>query len=282
MNRLERAIVYAVNAHSGAVKKGTDEPYIAHPLEVFAIVKQHTNEENVWIAALLHDVVEDTPCSIVDVEREFGKEVAQLVAFVTENKRENLPAEKTWKIRKQETLDKIADGTYNQQLLILADKLSNMQRIKDDSILQGEEFWNRFNQKDKNEHAWYYKAIAERLYKVHWTEIYQQYVKLVDTVFFPAPPKPTYPIAPSFIEEIKKHNAIYRKWRALAKKVSKEEQKEYIKNAITSFQYNGTEYQIAAADLCVGDYYYDQIEKVIEEDLISIGATKVFYHGMLD
>ena len=77
------AIEYAKKAHEGQTRKGSDVPYIEHPLEVADIVKTMTDDEAVWAAAVLHDTVEDTPASYESIKALFGKEVAELVEGLT-------------------------------------------------------------------------------------------------------------------------------------------------------------------------------------------------------
>ena len=102
---LNKAIIFATQVHDGQLRKGSNSPYILHPLEAAAIVSTITLDEEIIAAAVLHDVVEDTPATLAQVESMFGKRVACLVACESENKREDLPAADTWKIRKIETID---------------------------------------------------------------------------------------------------------------------------------------------------------------------------------
>ncbi len=159
MTVLEKAISYAVNAHAGMKRKGKERPYILHPVEVMTIVAGLTDDEEVIAAAVLHDTVEDTETTREDIEREFGPRVASLVAAESENKREELPAEATWQIRKQETLDHLEKASGEVKLICLGDKLSNIREISRDYAALGDDLWQRFNQKDKAKHAWYYGSI---------------------------------------------------------------------------------------------------------------------------
>lgn len=184
MDIFDKAIVFATKAHSDSSRKGTTTPYIVHPMEASAIVATITNDRTILAAAVLHDVVEDTDYTIDDIMKEFGKDVARLVSAESEDKRDNLPSEATWKIRKQETLDHLKDkATKEEKMITLGDKLSNIRAMHRDYLEIGDELWNRFNQKDKSEHAWYYKSIAELLSDLSDTSAYQEYVELVNKVF---------------------------------------------------------------------------------------------------
>ena len=93
---LDDAIQFAVKAHAGVNRKGKNRPYILHPLEAMLIASELTEDEEVLAAAVLHDTVEDTPVTREDIERSFGKRVADLVAAESENKRPELAASDTW------------------------------------------------------------------------------------------------------------------------------------------------------------------------------------------
>ena len=184
MDIFDKAIIFATKAHSGSFRKGTTTPYIVHPMEASAIVATMTDDKIILAAAVLHDVVEDTNYTINDIVKEFGEDVAHLVSAESEDKRDNLPSEATWKIRKQETLDHLKDkATKEEKMITLGDKLSNIRAMYRDYLEIGDELWDRFNQKDKSEHAWYHKSIAELLSDLSDTSAYQEYVELVNKVF---------------------------------------------------------------------------------------------------
>lgn len=183
MTILDEAIIYATQAHSGMSRKGTKTPYIVHPVEVAAIAARMTDDIEVIAAAVLHDVVEDTPTTAEQLEAKFGKRVVSLVMADSEDKREDKPATETWEIRKRETLDMIPKMSKDEQIIILSDKLSNLRSLYHDHNQIGEAIWDRFNMKEKSKHEWYYCEIAERLDKVKDTDIFQEYLKLLGAVF---------------------------------------------------------------------------------------------------
>ena len=84
MTVVNKALAYATDAHKGQVRKYTGEPYIVHPIEVMETVRRVMDDPEVQAAALLHDVVEDTPVSIRDIEDVFGPRVAALVSDLTD------------------------------------------------------------------------------------------------------------------------------------------------------------------------------------------------------
>lgn len=183
MNVLDKAIKFATEAHSGAFRKGTKIPYIVHPLEAAAIAATMTVDEEVIAAAVLHDIIEDTPVTKEQLIAEFNSRIAELVCADSENKREYKPASETWEIRKQETLDYIPNASRDEQIIILSDKLSNMRSLCRDYEEFGDFIWNKFNMKDKTKQAWYYGGITWRLNKVNDTHAYWEYRRLVDKLF---------------------------------------------------------------------------------------------------
>ena len=180
---LDKAIIFAVNAHRGQLRKGSNAPYILHPMEVAAIVAAMTDDEEVISAAVLHDTVEDTAVTLDEICEQFGKRVAELVAAESENKREDKPAASTWKIRKEETIEHLKTAPKEVKMLTLGDKLSNIRSICRDYEAQGDALWQRFNQKDKNEHRWYYKSIADCLSGLCEYPAYKEYVFLAEKTF---------------------------------------------------------------------------------------------------
>jgi len=79
---LESALIYATNAHEGQFRK-SGQPYIIHPILVAGVVSSITGDESMAIAALLHDVVEDTDITVDNISDKFGKDVAHLVESLT-------------------------------------------------------------------------------------------------------------------------------------------------------------------------------------------------------
>ncbi|MCK4974399.1 MAG: HD domain-containing protein, partial [Sulfurimonas sp.] len=81
-NALHKALEYSKKAHENQFRK-SGLPYIIHPILVASIVSSITNDESMAIAALLHDIVEDTDVSIDEIEELFGSDVAHLVEGLT-------------------------------------------------------------------------------------------------------------------------------------------------------------------------------------------------------
>lgn len=182
--RLDDAIEFATKKHTEQTRKRENTPYILHPLEVAAVAAELTKDENILIAAVLHDTVEDTDTSIDEVRERFGDRVAELVESETENKREDLPPEETWEIRKKESLEHLKNSTDPAvKILWLADKVSNMRTLYRLYQKEGDALWNHFNMKDVKKQAWYYRMISELLSDLDDTLPYQEYKQIVDYIF---------------------------------------------------------------------------------------------------
>ena len=184
MELVSEAVVFAVKAHDGMRRKNSDAPYILHPMEAAVIVGTMTADQNVIAAAALHDVVEDAGVTIEEVEEKFGKRVRDLVASETEDKRADLPPAATWRIRKEETLAILRDTDDMDVLRVwLGDKLANMRAIHQNHKAEGDAMWQRFNQKDPREHAWYYGRIVELTERLSDTSAWLEYKALTELVF---------------------------------------------------------------------------------------------------
>ena len=183
MDTLNKAILFAVNAHAGAVRKGTDVPYIVHPIEACSIAAGITSDPEVLAAAVLHDVVEDTPVTIEELEAEFGKRIAELVAVDSEDKMPHIPASESWKARKDATIKLLKTASIDEKIIVLSDKLSNIRASHRDFLRESDEVWKRFNQKDKKMQEWYFRAIAECVSELSNETAYQEYCRLVDLIF---------------------------------------------------------------------------------------------------
>ena len=178
---LNDAIAFAVEKHKDGLRKGTKMPYIVHPLEVMHNLMLMDADKKLMAAGVLHDTVEDTDTTLEEIAAKFGEEVAILVASHTE-KDKSLP----WITRKEIALEHLKDANKREQMLVLADKLSNMRAIARDYAELKDKLWGRFN-RGKESQAWYYRSGAASLVKLGEYEdtkvLYGEFVELVDKVF---------------------------------------------------------------------------------------------------
>lgn len=125
---LNRAYVYAMRAHKNQTRLSGD-PYFSHPLEVAAILTELELDDATIVAALLHDVIEDTPATRQEIDRLFGQEIGHLVDGLTKIKRLDLVSRKAAQAENFRKL-LVAISTDIRVLLVkLADRLHNMRTI---------------------------------------------------------------------------------------------------------------------------------------------------------
>jgi len=126
MNLIEKARVFATAAHGamGQSRKYTNEPYIVHPLAVATLVGEHGGTEAMICAALLHDVLEDTQVSEATLLHEFGREVLDLVRWLT---KVEVPGNRAF--RKVSECKRLHRAPAEAQTIKLADSIDNAKSI---------------------------------------------------------------------------------------------------------------------------------------------------------
>ncbi len=108
----------------------------------------------------------------------------ELVLSETEDKRVDIPPCDSWKIRKQEAIATLkSTDDIGVKILFLSDKLSNLRSIAAGLPKEGAAFWQKFNQKDPNQHMWYYSEILNELSELQNTPEWAEYNRLIKTVF---------------------------------------------------------------------------------------------------
>ena len=181
---VSKALLFSAEAHDGMRRRKSDAPYILHPMEVGAIIGSITDKQEVIAAGVLHDVVEDAGVSIEEVGEKFGARVMELVAAETENKRDELPPEETWRIRKEESLEKLrCTDDIDVLIMWIGDKLSNIRAIYRDFKVEGDAVWKKFHQSDISVQAWYYRSIMKYTERLSDTLAWIEYKTLVEKIF---------------------------------------------------------------------------------------------------
>jgi len=180
---VDKALIFAVNAHKNTERRGKAYPYVIHCMEAVTIVATFTNDPDMLAAAALHDVVEDTEYTREDIEREFGKRVADLVASESDLVVEGKSDSESWLERKQFAIDRLAKATYEEKVVAMGDKLSNMRAIYRDYLVIGEELWNRFHVNDPKLHEWHYRGLYAALNDLHDSDAYIEFGELLERTF---------------------------------------------------------------------------------------------------
>lgn len=181
--RLERAINKAAYAHRNQMRKGSTLPYIAHPFGVMRIASQATSDEDVLIACLLHDVLEDVPeeYSRQEMLSDFGERVVAIVEGITKNG--SLP---DWQTRQEAYLYHLEHEASEESVIVsCSDKIHNLMAILRDYDEIGDELWKRFNA-GKERQQWWYRSILEvtskRLPELRLNEQLRVLVQRLDTL----------------------------------------------------------------------------------------------------
>ena len=174
--RIHNAIIFAAQMHKNQLRKGTDLPYIIHPMEVMQILTENGCNEDLIIAGILHDVLEDTDATPEIVENLFGSKVLSLVTSETQD------INKPWKKRRQEALLKIKQESRDAQLVFCADKLSNIKSIYADKQAIGNDVFKRFSA-PLSDIKWYYQNMVLSLDKIDDYKMKHEFKTFVDKVF---------------------------------------------------------------------------------------------------
>lgn len=157
--RFLRAFAFAAEKHAGQTRKASTIPYIAHLMGVASLVLEFGGDEDMAIAALLHDVVEDCGGApmLKEVRRRFGGRVAKIVDGCTDSyTMPKLP----WRERKETYLQHLQKADLDTRLVSAADKLNNVRSILADYREVGESIWARFNG-GREGTVWYYRSLLK-------------------------------------------------------------------------------------------------------------------------
>jgi len=174
-NLIHEAIIFATQKHGNAKRKGTDIPYITHPMEVMQILSENSYSKKVIIAGILHDTLEDTDTSREEIMNIFGEDVLFIIDAESEDK------SKTWHERKQATIDHLQTASIEIKAVCLADKLANLRSMSTDHETEGENLWNRFNA-SKADIEWYYRSVFNKLSNLN-NNMCSEYEELLEKVF---------------------------------------------------------------------------------------------------
>lgn len=157
--RLQRAFRYAAEKHAGQTRKQTAVPYLSHLMAVSSLVLEAGGDEDMAIAALFHDVVEDCggTARLREIRKQFGARVAKIVDGCTDTYVEPKPE---WLERKKYYLREVKHADADTRLVSACDKLHNVRSILADYRERGESVWKRFSGK-KEGTLWYYRALSD-------------------------------------------------------------------------------------------------------------------------
>ena len=163
-----KALNIASKAHRGQYRKGTDIPYITHPISVAQLVHRYCPKEGlnhldvyqIMAVAILHDILEDVPPEIYsreNMKEDFGDQITHYVVALSEPKTAGQP-ELPWHDRKEQYIEQISFAPEAVQLVSACDKLDNLNAILTDYEQLGDELWERFGVTPQEEHDFYHRC----------------------------------------------------------------------------------------------------------------------------
>lgn len=191
--KFHNALDYVRIIHGEHTRKGTDVPALSHLLGVAALVLEYGGDEELAIAALLHDAVED--CGglfrLHDIRKQFGDRVGDIVFSCSDSLAEEPGAKEAWWVRKVKYVEHISMPGMNADaaLVSCADKLNNMRAMVSDYRQIGESLWSRFNpQAGRGGELWYYRALADAFPRIesanpHWPALIAEFQAEVQIFF---------------------------------------------------------------------------------------------------
>jgi (p)ppGpp synthase/HD superfamily hydrolase len=186
-DRFDRALLYATHIHGGQTRKGTCVPYIAHLLAVAATVLEYGGCEDVAIAALLHDAVEDQGGEprLADIRNRFGARVAEIVRACSDsvvNTSAGQPKE-DWQLRRARYVAHLGSAHKDVLLVSLADKVHNARSILRDLRKPdvGAAVWGRFKGSKPDTLA-HYRELAQAFGKYLPGQLAEELGEIVDAL----------------------------------------------------------------------------------------------------
>ncbi|HEY7582199.1 MAG TPA: HD domain-containing protein [Acidimicrobiia bacterium] len=160
--RFDDALLFARRRHNTQYRKESPIPYIAHLLSTAALVLEAGGDEDMAIAGLLHDAIEDseyTNATYEELVEKFGERVADIVRDCSDAEPAPGAAKEAWRPRKERYIERLGTHDADSLLVSNADKLHNARAVLADYRDLGEDLWRRFN--PDSDQLWYYRALAQ-------------------------------------------------------------------------------------------------------------------------
>lgn len=186
-DRFDRALLYVTHVHGGQARKGTSIPYVAHLLAVAATVLEYDGSEDMAIAALLHDAVEDQGGEprLSDIRNRFGDRVADIVRSCSDSVVNSTAGEQKedWRTRKTRYIEHLNAVDQDTLLVSLSDKIHNARSILPDLRKPeiGEKVWERFKN-SKKDTLWYYRELAHAFHQLLPGQLANELHEIVDAL----------------------------------------------------------------------------------------------------
>ena len=184
-DRFDRALLYATHVHGGQVRKGTTIPYVAHLLAVAATVLEYAGSEDMAIAGLLHDAVEDQGGEprLADIRNRFGDRVADIVRSCSDSVVNTAAGQKkeAWRVRKLDYIEHLKTVDRETLLIALSDKVHNARSILRDLRKPevGTAVFSRFGNRPKEDTLWYYRELANAFQELLPGQLAEELMEIV-------------------------------------------------------------------------------------------------------
>jgi len=172
MNKIEKALRIAVEAHKDQTRKGDGSPYINHPLMVAFKLQKYNFPDEVIAAALTHDVLEDTDYTEEKLREELGDEVLEIVKAVTND--DSL----VWEEKKKEYIESVRRGPQGAKAVCIADKIHNLESLLAAYKEQGPDLWKKFN-RGKDKKVWFETEVLKMIKETWQHPLIEEYEKLI-------------------------------------------------------------------------------------------------------
>ena len=173
--RFDNALQFAHGVHRSQPRKDTTIPYVSHLLSVAGLVLESGGDEDLAIAALLHDAVEDAEDMSGEemsdrIRARFGDRVADIVDGCSDAKSSPGESKPPWRSRKEAYLEHLRSAPNDVLRVSIADKVHNARSIAADQDRFGEALWKRFSSTSEESH-WYYTSLRD-IYKERISDSY--------------------------------------------------------------------------------------------------------------
>lgn len=169
---VEAAALLAYSAHAGQTRKDDGSPYSIHPSMVALKLRQHGFDDRVVAAGFVHDVLEDTTVSEIELRQHVGDEVVEIILPLTENK------QLEWETRKETYIESVRAAGEASKAVSIADKIHNLESLLSAHAQQGSNIWKVFN-RGREQKFWFESAML-KMFQASWQHpLIGEYAELV-------------------------------------------------------------------------------------------------------
>lgn len=180
---MRKAVQFALEAHKGQVRKVNGAPYVSHLFDVAEILLNAKASENLVIAGILHDIIEDTSFTDKDILALFPSQKGQAILHIILADNES-DKSASWMERKTETITYAQNSDDEEGLLLIcADKISNLSSLVENMEICGEMVWKYFNS-PKDKQIWYYESLFKVFEKklAHYPHLICRYQNMLNLI----------------------------------------------------------------------------------------------------